>query len=215
MRQALFRFYQEDVRCKHIILGGSADNGYARLLSPYAGDEVKRQNITLLEGPPFARELVPLSKVFGTAAFPEVFRKTEFSIRTKPEPQPATQSPKATKYAAIAATQTATPTAPPSAPVTPVQTSQPRPVDIIYDSDGQRVDGVLPDVPAGLIESTKAMKYCNNHHLRGKCFHTKCTHRHGEFVKGQQLIALRHVCRWYRCSKDFCSDEFCFYSHAT
>jgi hypothetical protein len=75
----LFKLCVSDVHCKHIIFGGSADNGYARLLVAYAGDEVQRERITMLEGPPFALELRRLADKFKTTSFPRVFRDTKLS----------------------------------------------------------------------------------------------------------------------------------------
>ncbi|KAL8686608.1 MAG: hypothetical protein Q9218_006989 [Villophora microphyllina] len=53
----LFKLHVDDLHCKHIIFGGSADNGYARMLGPYSGTEDVCKRVTMIEGPPFAQEL--------------------------------------------------------------------------------------------------------------------------------------------------------------
>lgn len=52
--KAMFKLYFDDVHCRHIFFGGSADNRYARLLEPYLQSETDRSRITLVEGSPFA-----------------------------------------------------------------------------------------------------------------------------------------------------------------
>ncbi|GES59377.1 CCCH zinc finger DNA binding protein [Aspergillus terreus] len=56
---ALFEQYLLDIHCQHIVFGGSADNGYARILGHHRGSG----NISLVEGPPFAPELRDLTSV--------------------------------------------------------------------------------------------------------------------------------------------------------
>ena len=61
-----------------VIFGGSADNGYARLLQPYIGDRSKNKRIILIEGPPFVKELAGLKDKFLVACFPDIFRHTNY-----------------------------------------------------------------------------------------------------------------------------------------
>ncbi|KAI4619124.1 uncharacterized protein J4E87_007711 [Alternaria ethzedia] len=65
--KAMFRHDLADMHCHQILFGGSADNGYARLLGPYNEDDAVRSRITLLEGPPFARELAAIKDRYHTA----------------------------------------------------------------------------------------------------------------------------------------------------
>ncbi|KAI4636882.1 hypothetical protein J4E93_010898 [Alternaria ventricosa] len=65
--KAMFRHDLADMHCQQILFGGSADNGYARLLGPYNEDDAVRSRITLLEGPPFARELAAIKDRYHTA----------------------------------------------------------------------------------------------------------------------------------------------------
>ncbi|KAJ5992059.1 hypothetical protein N7451_007783 [Penicillium sp. IBT 35674x] len=75
--RALFEHYFDDVHCQHIIFCGSADNGYARVLGPYRGSK----RISMVEGPPFGRELRELVPDFETTSFPGVFRSKQLSRR--------------------------------------------------------------------------------------------------------------------------------------
>ncbi|CZS92071.1 uncharacterized protein RCO7_00693 [Rhynchosporium graminicola] len=70
-----------DVQCRAVFLGGSADNGYARLLQPHVGDNLEKDRIVLIEGPPFATELAVLRDSFIVARFPDVFRTTKLPAR--------------------------------------------------------------------------------------------------------------------------------------
>lgn len=65
-----------DVHCLHIMFCASADNGYARVLGPHRNT---KNQITLVEGPPFAREIKELASSFQTTSFPEVFRTQKLS----------------------------------------------------------------------------------------------------------------------------------------
>ncbi|KAI4923545.1 hypothetical protein J4E85_008584 [Alternaria conjuncta] len=67
--KAMFRHDLADMHCHQILFGGSADNGYARLLGPYTEDDAVRSRITLLEGPPFARELAAIKDRYHTVSF--------------------------------------------------------------------------------------------------------------------------------------------------
>lgn len=65
-----------DVHCLHIMFCASADNGYARVLGPHRNT---KNQITLVEGPPFAREIKELAYSFQTTSFPQVFRAQKLS----------------------------------------------------------------------------------------------------------------------------------------
>src|SRR4051794_16993795 len=94
----MFKLHIGDVHCRHVIFGGPADRGYARLLVGYTGDEGLRDRITLLEGPPFARELIPLKDKFRTCKFETLFidknlAETGESVTAAP-PEVITAQPK-------------------------------------------------------------------------------------------------------------------------
>lgn len=77
----VFKLHLSDLHCTHIIFGGSADNGYARMLGPYSGSDAVRERVTMVEGPPFAQELLQLVDKFRKTKFPKVFRDTKIPPR--------------------------------------------------------------------------------------------------------------------------------------
>ncbi|KAL8870586.1 MAG: hypothetical protein Q9174_003406 [Haloplaca sp. 1 TL-2023] len=81
-----FELFIRNAHCKHIIFGGSADNGYARLLDSYTGDPSSSKMITMLEGPPFAHELAPIA---------EKFKQCEYRSRQHPRDQQRHQDQRA------------------------------------------------------------------------------------------------------------------------
>ncbi|MCJ1312370.1 hypothetical protein MMC25_006044 [Agyrium rufum] len=100
---AWFDYDMADVQCQATIFGGSADNGYARLLQPYVGESSKKKRVILVEGLPFVKELAGLKDNFLVACFPDVFRHAKLpprrvSFSTTP---PSTPVPNALSYAAI------------------------------------------------------------------------------------------------------------------
>ncbi|KAI4146145.1 MAG: hypothetical protein L6R39_003562 [Caloplaca ligustica] len=211
----IFKLHIGQLQCKHIIFGGSADNGYARLLTPYIGDEVVRDRITLLEGPPFAGELAVLVNKFRTTSFPTVFRDAKIpnrrvSFSTTP---PKSTSPHPPSWAATVQTRPAAeldsrplrePTPPPENPKKPA---------ILRNSKGQRVDPIIK-VPNLLVVTMKQKKLCNNHYLGGYCPYVNCTHSHGEKLNDKAMAALRVVARMGPCSGGvYCDDEDCFSGH--
>jgi hypothetical protein len=61
-------------QCAKIILGGSHDNGYARVLSQLEAENVVPGKVMLLKGPPFAAELDLLtSSTFPRLEFGDLF----------------------------------------------------------------------------------------------------------------------------------------------
>ncbi|KAF5676123.1 CCCH zinc finger DNA binding protein [Fusarium heterosporum] len=97
--KALFRHYLNDVHCRQVFFGASADNGYARLLGPCAQDKALSQRICLIEGPPFERELAALAPKFETVSF-DIFRKSQ-QLSDKNEKAPFANS---SNYAKVAGT---------------------------------------------------------------------------------------------------------------
>ncbi|MCJ1281521.1 hypothetical protein MMC26_000841 [Xylographa opegraphella] len=94
----LFKLFVNNSHCKHIIFGGSHDNGYARLLEDIAGQATPNQ-ITLLEGVPFERELAIMKSKYLFTRFDTLFRSTKINIYQQQyqqlqqiRPQPNSQS---------------------------------------------------------------------------------------------------------------------------
>lgn len=212
--RGVFKLHVGDVHCKHIIFGGSADNGYARMLAPYTGNDNFSRRITMLEGPPFAQELSQLVHKFRTYSFPTVFRDTKIpprrvSFSTTP---PSSTSPKPGSWASAVAVgamaaSTSEKIAVDSQRINGFKSSIPR------NSKGQRVDPPL-SVSQSLVNIVKAKKLCNFHHLAGHCPFGICKHEHGAKLGEKELTALRYVARMAPCRWGLdCEDEDCFAGH--
>ncbi|KAI5367687.1 hypothetical protein Slin15195_G028180 [Septoria linicola] len=75
---ANFRQFFYDHQCRQIVFGCSHDNGYARLLENYMGDDQDTGRVTLLGGVPFEKELAVLP--FDKRTIPGLFRDTKISL---------------------------------------------------------------------------------------------------------------------------------------
>ncbi|KAL8853637.1 MAG: hypothetical protein Q9221_001448 [Calogaya cf. arnoldii] len=146
----------------HIIFGGSADNGYARLLSSYTGDPSTSKMITMLEGPPFAHELIPIVEKLKQCSFSNVFRSTKIpprrvSFSTTP---PRSKSPAITSYASTAAA--AKEESP--IPITRSTSHQQASDTVQRNGKGHRVDPPIR-VPQAVQLFIKNQRVCKNYHL--------------------------------------------------
>ncbi|KAI4197462.1 MAG: hypothetical protein LQ350_005901 [Teloschistes chrysophthalmus] len=88
----LFKLHLSDFHCQHIFFGCSHDNGYARLLEQYT-DPTITQQITLLEGVPFERELYSLQARYSAVRFDNVFRTNKINIYIQPQYPTAQPAP--------------------------------------------------------------------------------------------------------------------------
>lgn len=210
---AVFKSSVTDPRCQRVYFGGSADNGYARLLVPYLETQGVCDRVCLVEGPPFAHELAEIKDRFGTTAFGEVFRtqklptlKCRVSLQTTPPGTPSID------YATIASRPASTP----SPTGAPCQTS-PTAGKVQQNRLGQRIDMELKYSSVD-FQDLKARKLCNRFHLTGKCpnpqLHGKCYHEHGERVPASQRTALLAISRLSPCPLgSWCQDSKCISGH--
>lgn len=73
--------------CAKIILGGSHDNGYSRILSKLVTDNIVPGKVALLQGPPFAAELAQLStSIFPRLVFGDLFMSKKLEMSTEKSP---------------------------------------------------------------------------------------------------------------------------------
>ncbi|KAL8951514.1 MAG: hypothetical protein Q9222_002517 [Ikaeria aurantiellina] len=206
-----FEMHINNAHCKHVIFGGSADNGYARLLSPHTGDNSTSKKITMLQGPPFASELAPIAKQLKQCSFPKVFRGTKIPARkvsfsTTP---PRSMSPGVTSYASTAATARFEDA---STPLSPKVIAQPA-GKVAQNSKGQRVDRPIK-VSQTTIQSIKGRRWCNSHHLLGYCGFENCSYEHNAQLTDAQKNALRTLTRQLPCSIGLdCDDPDCYFGH--
>ncbi|KAM0550671.1 hypothetical protein ACHAPJ_008734 [Fusarium lateritium] len=204
--KALFRHYLDDVHCRQVFFGASADNGYARLLGPYAQDGLYNRRICLIEGPPFERELAELKPKFKTFSL-DIFRKD-------PQlPNMNRRVPGPTNYASVART-----TPPPSAHASISSPSEERPANkILRNRFGQRLDPQL-NYSDRDFKSLKNRKLCNRFYLLGKCTFKdasrECSYKHEDKLNEAQTNALRAVARLSLCpAGPSCNDKKCIMGH--
>ncbi|PGH11185.1 hypothetical protein AJ79_05027 [Helicocarpus griseus UAMH5409] len=234
-----FKLHAGNVHCKHIIFAGSTDNGYARLLGPYSSTEVGKR-VTMLEGPPFERELAALKDKFRTTSFPTLFRDTKLppTRRVSFSATPIhTPTPKPPSYASAASLSSSPPSYTGSSPPTPAP-SEKAPGSpngsqngangstwvngngstnswtvVLRNKKGQRVDPPIKPSPS-IVQSLKSRKLCNPYHLLGTCHFLACKHEHGERLNDKMMEALRYVARLAPCPAGLeCEDENCYSGH--
>ena len=83
--EEVFKLDLHNCHCRHILIGCSHDNGYARLLEDVA-DRQNLNRVTLLEGVPFERELASLKTKYDTTRFPGLFRTAKVTVPLHPPP---------------------------------------------------------------------------------------------------------------------------------
>ncbi|KAM0351822.1 hypothetical protein ACHAPU_002335 [Fusarium lateritium] len=203
--KALFRHYLDDMHCRQVFFGASADNGYARLLGPCAQDDALSQRICLIEGPPFKRELAALAPKFETVSF-DIFRKD----------QQLSNSNSSSNYANAART-TRSPSTQSAVPTAPRSSQGSSPVRVVQNSMGQRLDPPL-DYSKSTFNSLKRVGLCNSFAILGKCrFQSKpkrCTHIHNPNLGEREKDALRAVARLSICpARSACRDAECLLGH--
>lgn len=205
-----------DVHCQQVLFGGTADNGYARLLAPYLENEAARKRITLIEGPPFAHELADIKDRFCTASLNGVFRsqkllnlKRRVSFGIIP-PTPSVQYATAAAKAPSTSSQTKTVTQSSTA-------SRTASVGVLLNGSGQRVDSELQYSQSDLLY-LKTRKLCNRYYLLGRCNYLdnygNCQHEHAEELSPSRLVALRELARHTACQIGiYCSEQDCIAGH--
>jgi hypothetical protein len=198
----------------------SADNGYARILGPHRNSNTKSQ-ITLVEGPPFAREIKELVPSFATTSFPEVFRSQKLSRRISFSNAPTTPTGTGTStpisnYASVVRSTPHSPhnTSPSPSPSPPTPNQKTK-LPIHKNALGQRIDRPLHYSTRGKLEALKQHKFCNQFHILGSCsWGEGCTHKHNRRLVDQDVIDLMCIARLSVCAKGLkCEDEYCVSGH--
>lgn len=197
-----------DLHCYHVVFGASSDNGYARLLGPYSSDEKNSKRVTMLVGPPLAKELAELAGKLSVMSTPNIFRSTKIPTRRVSFSHTPPSTP-TLDYASVAATRPAE-----ISPMLSTAGSTRQSVGRVFrNGNGQRVDVPLR-VSASDVTNIKAKKLCNSYHIAGSCKHEKCLHEHGTRLSGKPLEALRHIARMCPCSFGLdCDYEDCIMGH--
>lgn len=202
-----------DVQCQAVIFGGSADNGYARLLQPFVGDSSKNKRIILIEGPPFVKELAGLKDKFLVVRFPDIFRHTKLPSRgvSFSKTPPTTPIPDALSYSAIASPVAAV--RPDDAFDASVTVPARKKYPLQKNGSGQRLDAVISP-PQQLVRVLRDKKLCNPFHILGECTYSDCIFIHGARLDENEIEARRLLARQAPCSSGLhCEDEKCLFGH--
>ncbi|KAH8594088.1 C-x8-C-x5-C-x3-H type zinc finger protein-like protein [Bisporella sp. PMI_857] len=205
-----------DVQCRAVIFGGSADDSHSRLLQPYVQGHPKSNQIILIEGPPFAKELAELKNKVHIACFPDVFRNTKIlprriSFSTVLPPNLTTNAP---SYAATIgrpadADAGRTEEGHGSVATLPAR----RDYLILQNSKGQRLDALISP-PQSLVNTMRTTKYCNMFHVLGECNYINCIHLHGKRLDEAGIEARRFLLRQTPCLSGLkCKDAKCLLGH--
>jgi hypothetical protein len=186
---AAFQMSFDNVQCRHIIFGGSPDNGYARLLGPH----VDSKKISLLEGPPFAKELAELTTRYPVMDCVAVFRKTKLVAQRAEGDVPYMQN-----------------NAPDWKTLPPLNSHK----KIARNAAGHRIDVPLQCSNAE-IKAMKSKKICNEFHILGHCrYGTGCAYEHGAKISKKAIEALMMVARLSCCPSGLgCCDANCTLGH--
>ncbi|KAF1807888.1 C-x8-C-x5-C-x3-H type zinc finger protein-like protein [Eremomyces bilateralis CBS 781.70] len=218
--KAWFEHDMADVQCQAVIFGGSADDGYARLLQPYIGGNSKSKRIVLVEGPPFAKELAVLKDKFLIVHFPDVFRGTKLpsrrvSFSTTPSPTPISRAPSYATTIASPVDATAVTIDKSRHSSTTIIVPARMDYPILQNSKGQRLDEIL-NPPQSLVQAQRNKKLCNAYHILGECPYPKCTktYVHGSRLDEKGLEARRLIARQSPCRSGLqCRDAKCILGH--
>jgi hypothetical protein len=195
----LFKLNLYNCHCLQVFLGGSHDNGYARLLEETLADIELLGRISLIEGVPFEKELDSIKASYRITQFKDLFRSSKIitkdpasNFRSKTVPLPPQNSVSLTRTSTNTTVNTSNTTAS-SVSASASQTSvswaslaASNPGNLSSNGEeaasavnsgavnrnkyGQRIDPEnIKSVPRDEVNRLKRMKLCNYHHLMGGC----------------------------------------------
>ncbi|KAL8391817.1 hypothetical protein RB595_002138 [Gaeumannomyces hyphopodioides] len=218
--KAMFRLHVDDVHCQHVFFGGSADNGYARLLGQHVQDRAVCGRVTLLEGPPFAQELADIKDRFRVARMADVFRpdklptvKRRVSFHVTPPTTPAISFASMIAKPASPVSSGASSSGGESGTAVPTNAKSSSWAVVRKNSADQRVDTQL-DYSQLDFQQLKQRRLCNNFHLLGECYYPSCHYGHGDRLRADKRTALLAVSRLSPCPRGLrCTEPRCIYGH--
>ncbi|KAF4125928.1 CCCH zinc finger DNA binding protein [Geosmithia morbida] len=215
--KANFEFNMTDIHCRGVVFGGTADNGYARMLGPYVQDENNSRRIILVEGPGVASEIANVMHRFQTVLLDNIFRDRKLSspASSRPDTPPNLRvhvQDGEKGYATMAAKATKSP---PDTDVTQVGGEngfwihKPK-----WDHLGRRQDQQLPQHLLPEMRKIRDKKYCNSYHLLGNCPYPFCFHKHGARLTKSSAQCLAAISRRNACPQGaYCKDLDCIQGH--
>lgn len=227
IRPGELKWHLKNYNCRHIFLGGSHDNGYARVLKELAVHESAEDinKIRLLEGPPFSRELAELD--YQTVKFPNVFSPEKFDAYAPSQPRfppPGLTLKRNSTGQSInnsAFPPLGTPSSYAAAVITAPILSSPQPMHLVTRGL-PKISKALSD--QAINEAVKRIKNmqpkpCNNFYLKGDCQFAgyeqyKCKFGHEHKLNNDELVAMGLLAKTKLCTwGEDCKIDKCYYSH--
>lgn len=228
---ATFNLHRRSLHCKHIMFAGSGDNSYAGFLTQFTTTSASSNNLTLIKGYEFAKDLAPLADRIGSVSFPHLFRASKIWKQSSPTLEhsktaignaahgtawttvsckPSTSPPSATSETALSGSMGAL-----SIKTNGAATTSSSSRKIWVNADGHRLDKAIQNLDRELATRLKKMKLCNRHHLRGDCSGFYCGHSHEGKLNDEEKKALRFVARSRPCMSAgvWCEDPDCVDGH--
>ncbi|KAK3075327.1 hypothetical protein LTR53_001460 [Teratosphaeriaceae sp. CCFEE 6253] len=148
--------FAQNEQCMHILLAGSADNGYTGFLRPFALSGTEERRLSLIETIPFPAAFKEVVNQFTVVKFPQIFRTNKIKIgesevsqippwrRTHPAVTLQSNNSKEGLHSSVNVT---------ASPIQP---------KMYFDRAGERLDVDLPHCDPETVHRLKAMKYCES-----------------------------------------------------
>ena len=219
-----FKCHASSVHCQRIYFGGSADNGYARLLEPFLENKEVCNRVCLIEGPPFAQEIDAIKDRFSTVSFNAVLR-TQKIPATRRQPSVLAITPPVSPgvspegwapvspggWTTIVSRAVSIPTPTPTPTPTATDTSG---GEVLRNKSGQRIDSYL-QYSIDYYYELQGKTFCNMYHLTGRCpYEDKCRFIHGTRLDKEKREAMRALARHTPCTQGgWCNDPSCIAGH--
>ncbi|KAI3529004.1 C-x8-C-x5-C-x3-H type zinc finger protein [Colletotrichum abscissum] len=170
------------------------------VLEPYKLDDKVAPKFTLIETTPAEEGFKQVQRPTTTST-PLPLSTPTTAIPPSAIPSPGPSHVVSTSSSALLQSATAVPTrvtSPPSSgSQTPMSTKTTQPKYYLMNADGQRIDEPLPKVDSALEKgfnmrmASLGKKFCNNHHLHGKCNYPGCNYIHGNKLIASEMILLK------------------------
>ena len=199
-------FFLDSFQCKHLVLACGHDAGYAPVLGQFVGKKEVAEQITLVEGRSFPKEIRNLglkstrfSPVFSDITQSKVFASSAWGQSLPlPVAETAAEQVNYPKYHKPKA-----------------QSDRLGPV--LKGEGGRRIDKQL-QVDKAVADRLKKGSLCYYFYLRGKCTGCQRSHLHRP-LNDIEYDALWSLARQGRCFKtqngDDCCDVLCVYGHGS
>ncbi|KAL9127552.1 MAG: hypothetical protein Q9217_003594 [Psora testacea] len=234
----LFQLAVGNRQCRHVLFGCTHDQRFVEVLRPYADNPVTSACVTLINSGnpngflpsqtmPF--EVINLRSVFQYAGPAEDGRSPKIQkYLSSAFDEPANNE----GYGRASTTQEWTSYAgsTPSQVARRRSDSEDRNLQAKYSSweentrvillnvDDQRIDKILPQCEPQALARMKKLDekkhFCGYYHLLGDCAGEDCKYRHGQPLKEEELLVLRHWMRRLPCTlRMACRKPTCIYGH--